>query len=499
MPHRLAQLGRLLTILAAVSVAIGVGGRAVGVNAAAPASFTILHFNDVYEIDAVEGGKEGGLARVATLIDRLKRRGPVLTTLGGDYLSPSAIGTAVVNGAPLAGRQMVDVLNAIGLQWATLGNHEFDVSEAAFHARMSEATFHTVVSNVTDTSGQPFAQTVRSAVVPIRANGRTLRVGLIGLVIDENAKPWVRYQDPVESARTQVALLRGRTDAIVALTHLSLVSDKRLVEAVPEIDLVLGGHEHENWLAQRGRSFTPIVKADANARSVAVVTLTFDRPGARPIVSSRLQVIDERIPPKVPVDALVHRWVSSAFDAFRASGFVPERTVATVPRPLDGREGTIRNGPGELTDLVLGGVVREAAPVDVGVFNAGSVRIDDVLPPGVLTEYDIIRILPFGGAVVKASLDGSLLAQVLDAGVANRGAGGFLHVSGATSTSSGWLVGGRPLDPAARYTVAMPDFLLTGAESRMAALNRSNVAVHDVQTLRDMRLGFIDELKARFP
>src|SRR5438270_5310218 len=76
-----------------------------------PASVTILHFNDVYEIEPVEGGHEGGLARVATIrASLLKNAPPLLTTLGGDYLAPSAIGTAVVAGQPLAGRQMVDVL-----------------------------------------------------------------------------------------------------------------------------------------------------------------------------------------------------------------------------------------------------------------------------------------------------------------------------------------------------------------------------------------------------
>ena len=494
MRERLAQLGRFLAIATAVVV---LGGRATGLGASA-ASLTILHFNDVYEIDAVEGGSEGGLARVATLVDRLKRRGPVLTTLGGDYLSPSAIGTAIVDGEPLGGRQMIDVLNATGLQWATLGNHEFDVSEMAFRARMAQAKFQTVVSNATDASGRQFDHTVPSAVVPMRANGRTIRVGLIGLVIDSNPKAWVRYQPPIDAAKAQVAALRGRTDVIVALTHLAIINDQRLAEAVPEIDLILGGHEHENWLAQRGKSFTPIIKADANVRSVAVVTLTFPALGAKPEISSRLQIIDQRLPRKPAVETIVRRWVSTAFEAFTKAGFSPERTVVTVSAPLDGRETVVRNGPGLLTDLVLGGVLREAGPVDVALLNGGSVRVDDVVPAGVLTEYDVIRILPFGGAVVKATLDGSLLAQVLDAGVANRGTGGFLHVSGATSTSSGWLIGGRPLDPAVRYTVAMPEFLLTGNESRLAALNRSNVAVHDVQTFRDIRMGFIDELKARY-
>src|SRR5919106_6968089 len=145
-----------------------------GVGAQSGATITILHINDVYEIDAIEGGRFGGLSRASTVLQQLQRsRSPVLMTLGGDYLSPSAIGTAIVDGQPLAGRQMVDVLNHVGLDWAVLGNHEFDVSEAAFRARVAESRFRVVASNVSDLKGQPFPATVRSAVVPIQADGRT--------------------------------------------------------------------------------------------------------------------------------------------------------------------------------------------------------------------------------------------------------------------------------------------------------------------------------------
>src|SRR5436305_75085 len=126
------RASRLLVITIALAASCG----------RTPPRVTILHFNDVYEIEAVEGGHAGGLARVATIRTALeKTSAPVLTTLGGDYLSPSAIGTAVVGGQPLAGRQMVDVLNALGLQWATFGNHEFDVPEPVFHQRLGEQRF----------------------------------------------------------------------------------------------------------------------------------------------------------------------------------------------------------------------------------------------------------------------------------------------------------------------------------------------------------------------
>src|SRR4030095_8551834 len=145
--------------------------------APAPVTVTLVHLNDVYEILPVEGGKSGGLARVATVIQRLKAtRSPLVTTLGGDYLSPSALGTAIVDGQPMAGRQMVDVLNAAGIDWATFGNHEFDVSEAAFRAHIAQAKFRIVSTNVTDAHGMPFAGVSTSAIIPVKANGRTVSI-----------------------------------------------------------------------------------------------------------------------------------------------------------------------------------------------------------------------------------------------------------------------------------------------------------------------------------
>ena len=485
----------------AFSIAVVAGLQACaqpGISAGAapkPVTVTIVHLNDVYEILPVEGGKSGGLARVATVIQQLKAtHSPLLTTLGGDYLSPSALGTAVVDGQPLAGRQMVDVLNATGIDWATFGNHEFDVSEAAFRAHLTQAKFRIVSANVTDAGGQPFPGVPPSVIVPVTVDGRTVRIGLVGVTIDATKKAWVRYRDGIEAARAEVQKLRGATDAIVALTHLSLEHDAELVTAVPGIDLVLGGHEHENWLMHRGPRFVPVVKADANVRSLAIVTLTFRAPGTRPEVSARLMPIDDSIAAAPAVDAIVRGWVDRGFEAFRRQGFKPEAVVATTDELLDGRESTVRNRSGKLTDLIAEALAREAKTADVALFNGGSVRIDDVLPPGPITEYDIIRILPFGGKIVRATFDGALLSRVLDTGMNNQGLGGYLHVWGARRASGAWLVQGRPIDPARRYTVALTDFLLSGGETNLGYLTRANPQVHDVADLRDIRRAVIEEL-----
>jgi 5'-nucleotidase len=485
-----------VTLMIVAAGALAARPHAQTANARRPAVITIAHFNDVYEIGAVEGGASGGLSRVATVLGELTRTSaPLLVTLGGDYLSPSALGTARVNGEALAGKQMVDVLNAVGLQYATLGNHEFDVSEAAFRARMAESKFTIVVSNVTDAHGQPFANTVRTAIVPFTAGGRSIRLGLIGLVIDSNRKPWVQYEPVVASAQAAIAELSGKVDAIVALTHLALAGDADLASKVPAIDLILGGHEHENWVLRRGDHFTPIIKADANVRSLAIVSMTFGAAGARPAVSSRLQIIDDKIKGLPAIDALVARWTGAAFDAFRASGFTPEAPVVTLTAPLDGRESVVRNREGTLTQMIANAMQHEAG-ADIGIFNGGSIRIDDVLPPGPITEYDIIRILPFGGNVLKVEMDGALIARVLDTGLGNQGTGGFLHSSdGMRRDSGGWTLNGVPLNPAKVYTVGISDFLMTGAETNLGYLTRTAPGVHTIEERQDVRRAVIDELK----
>jgi 5'-nucleotidase len=487
-------------ILAFLLCLVVIAGAPQGaIDAQSGATITILHINDVYEINAIEGGRYGGLSRAATVLRQLERlQSPVLMTLGGDYLSPSAIGTAIVDGQPLAGRQMVDVLNHVGLDWAVLGNHEFDVSEAAFRARIAESRFRIVSSNVSDLNGQPFPGTVRAAVVPVQAGGRTIRLGLIGLTIDSSRRPWVMYAPPVDAARDQIAQLAGKVDAIIALTHLSLAGDQDLVTRVPDIDLVLGGHEHENWLLRRGPRFTPIVKADANVRTVAVVTLTFGSGNTRPNVTSRFDVLDGRVRQDSKVEAVVQKWTTVAFDAFRKNGFEPQRVVAMVNEALDGRESTVRNQPGRLTDLITASFDREAGGVDVAIMNGGSVRIDDVVQAGPITEYDVIRILPFGGRITRAAIGGALLASILDIGVSNRGTGGYLHARGATRDGGQWMIQGKPLDVSARYVVALTDFLLSGGETNLGFLTRTNPAVHDVHDLRDVRLALIAELRARY-
>jgi 5'-nucleotidase len=126
--------------------------RPLGPLAEPAVRLTLLQVNDVYTLEPVDGGRRGGLARLATLVERIRRENPAtLLALAGDVLSPSVASTL------LRGEQMIAGLNVLGLDLATFGNHEFDFGPGVLQQRMRESAFTWISANVLDRrSGRPF-------------------------------------------------------------------------------------------------------------------------------------------------------------------------------------------------------------------------------------------------------------------------------------------------------------------------------------------------------
>lgn len=361
---------------------------------------------------------------------------------------------------------MVAVLNAVGLDYCTFGNHEFDLKKDPFYQRLQESRFTWFSSNVFDANKQPFPGVSQNVVFTVKGESNPpVRVGLFGLTVNSNQATYVTYTAPIEAAKEQVLALKDKADILIAVTHLSLEQDMKLAETVPEIDLILGGHEHENIQVWRGPNFTPIFKADANVRSVYVHTLVYNTKTKRLHIDSRLQQVTDEIPEKPETRAIVDGWKSRAFDGFRKQGFEPEREVARVAETLDGREASVRNQPTNLTEIIAEAMLNAAPEVELAIFNSGSIRIDDELPAGPITEYDIIRIMPFSGVVVSVGMKGNDLELVLNAGQASKGSGAYLQTTTNTKFDNGkWVISGKSLAPNRSYQVAINDFLLTGNE-----------------------------------
>lgn len=464
--------------------------------AASPVRITILQMNDVYEIAPVSGGKEGGLARVATLRDRLLAGNPnTLTVLAGDLFSPSALGTAPYGQSRLAGKQIVAAMNALGLDYITFGNHEFDIKKEQFHERLKESQFAWISSNCFDQDGKPFPAMLESKIIEVQG----VKIGLFGLTLASNKAEYVSYKDPFAVAQEKIAELRPKTDILIALTHLSYQDDIALANRFPELDLILGGHEHENMQLLRGKDFTPIFKADANARTVYVHELSWDKTAAQPLhVSSRLERVTDALPEQEKTAKAVAEWQGIGYEGFRKAGFEPERVVAVSTEELDGLEASVRNRSTRLTDLITQAMLHAAPGTELSICNSGAIRIDDVLPPGKITEYDVIRILPFGGDIVTTKMKGSLLRKTLDQGLKNKGRGSYLQTGNvAGGGGQPWLINGKKLDEKKTYSVATAEYLLKVGDSGLEFLVK-NPAAPVLESKGDIRKALIEELKKVF-
>jgi 5'-nucleotidase / UDP-sugar diphosphatase len=441
--------------------------------------FTILHFNDVYEVERPRDQTLGGLSRVAALRTKLVAENPrTYAMFSGDALSPSPIGGAVIDGDELAGRQMVAVLNVMGLDFATFGNHEFDLKKDQLSARLKESTFTWISSNATDAVGRGLPGVPGEVILQVHQAGTEIRVGLIGLSIDSTRPDYVRFQDPVSVAREKARKLTGSCDVIIALTHLAIDEDRRVATAVPEIHLILGGHEHRHSFeckATAERFSAPIAKADSNAKTVTVHRLAFNTQTRHLTIRSQLVPISGEPDPRtgaapsdvdLRTDRLAKYWKQRGFAGLKDTfGRDPSEVVAQSDVPLDGLESSVRYHPTNLTELIGQAMMASVPDAQAAIYNSGSIRVDDVLGPGLISVYDVYRILPYPGKVIAAQLPGDLLIELLEKSVTIPDEGGFLQMTKIERNNEKvWLIGGKPIAPGTLYPLAINDYLIQGRE-----------------------------------
>ena len=459
MSHPQFRIARAVA-LAALSVACGLPP------APAPTSpVRFLLVNDVYVADTLSDGS-GGLARVARERNRLAAEGPLLFVLAGDVLSPSLLSKYY------SGRQMVDAFNAARLDYATFGNHEFELARDTLAARIAESKFTWLSANCTQADGTAFPGVLTFDTVTVRdttprlnrddrPRGTARRIGIFGLTMQGQYRSYVRCADPDAAARAAIDTL-GKLGAelIVALTHQTIAADRALLTREPTLDLILGGHEHEAIDETVGDRH--ILKADANSRSAQFATVW----GKKGDWVQAVTLI--RIDDAIPFDTAVARVTAGWRDSLKRR-LGPERPVGTAAEPIDARDFVSRRGESPIGDLVTD-AMRAGTGADVALLNAGTLRLDDVIPAGPVSSYTLESLFLFAdeARVVTFPLTGARLREVLEHGVAEGsvGAGPFLQVSGVTFTydpsrpTGGRIVGdilrtdGRPIGAAESVRVA---------------------------------------------
>jgi 2',3'-cyclic-nucleotide 2'-phosphodiesterase (5'-nucleotidase family) len=429
------------------------------------AHFKILQINDVYKIEGLESGNTGGLARVRTLRKHLESDGtPVIVLHAGDALYPSVMSKY------LEARPMIDVLNLLDGDPAkedthlivTFGNHEFDNKDAKILLeRLKESQFQWVSTNVS------WCNPACDQRFPKQTNifgyeFGDIKVSILGLLYPLQ-KPYVQSTDPVTAASEvwEPLALEG-TDVLIAVTHQELADDVKLLQQVPSIRLVAGGHDHVYTAREVNGEW--IMKADADAKSAIVWDITVTSDGELHTTPVRV-ALDTTIPKDPEVDARVQKWMAEL--SAKLGG---NETLAQTENLLEGVEPVIRGRESALGNL-LTDAAREQMQTDVAVLNGGSVRINDNIVPGPITSYDMEGIFYFTNYLVAFPVTGQQLLDILRNSVsrADAGDGRFLQVSGLTFAyhpqggafvvnAEDVQVGGKPLDVNATYTVASIDY-----------------------------------------
>jgi 5'-nucleotidase len=423
----------------------------------APAPTNPLRFlsvNDITEIDTLYDGN-GGLARLATLRRRIGSEGPLLTVVAGNFLGPSLASRY------FGGAQMIEALNATGVDYVTFGNHDLGMPEDSLQRRIAAAKFKWLSANCTRRDGTPMPGVQAWDTVKIQG----YRVGIFGLTAPIDADGG-RCGDPDAAGRVAIdTLAKLGADVIVAITHQPVEADVSLLGREGQLDLILGGHGRRAATVQAGARH--VVTADADAVSAQFVTLW----GKKGEWREATRVVDVR--PSIVADTAVQRIVDAWRDSV-TTRLGPDALVGFLVDSLDATNTTLRRAEAPFGNLTAD-AMRAGTGADAAILNAGSMRLDRWLVPGPLRRYTLESLFLFADdtRVVVVPLSGGRLRDLLEHGVSEGrlGAGGFLQVSGLRYTvdrgrPSGTRVVGqltttdsRLIATSDRMRVAMPTFL----------------------------------------
>jgi len=439
---------------------------------------TLLQVNDVYQFTPVDLGTRGGLARVLTLKESIEKESPnTLFLMAGDTISPS------VESITYKGAQMIDAWNVAGLDYAAVGNHEFDFGPDELVKRMKESKFKWLAANVIDKrTGKPFGDALPFVIREFDG----VKVGIFGLTLEETrttSRPGtnVEFLNACETAKKMVTELHARgAKAVVALTHLSMSEDQEVARCA-DVDVIIGGHEHT--LLESSSGGAPIFKMTANAVELGRIDLNISK------TSGAVESIDWKVIPVTDQTKHDPRFAS----VNRKYGTLLKELAKLVGRTTVELDARSANGRTQETNVgnFVADAFRTATGADVGLMNGGSIRADELIRPGPLTNRNVLSILPFKNRVVKIELDGETLRQTLEHGVARSAEdaepGRFPQVSGirfsfdATRAPGSRVVNvtvnGKPLDPKKKYTVATTDYLAIDGGDGYAILKGARLLI----------------------
>ncbi|KAL8911397.1 MAG: hypothetical protein Q9171_003444 [Xanthocarpia ochracea] len=442
-----------------------------------PPDLRLLHFNDVYHIESGSAEPVGGIARFQTLRNfyaddaRFKHQSELITLFSGDAYNPS-LESSVTKGA-----HMVPVLNGLmgkeGRGAACVG-----------------------VTNVLDPALGEDVSLGNCEKTKILESSNGVKVGLIGLAEREwldtinSLPPNLIYKSASETAKALVPSLRAQgADIIIALTHAREPSDVKLAEKTPLglIDLILGGHDHfyghqlinGTHILRSGTDFKQLSYIEAYRPSSPTPTSAAQNDSSPSKWSYRITRRD--ITRSIPSDPATVTLVSKLTSTLKSK---LEKPIGYTFTPLDARFTTVRTQESNLGNFVCD-LMRHTYSTDCALMAGGTIRGDQVYPPGVLRLKDIMNCFPFEDPVIVIRVKGHAIRAALENSVALVPAleGRYSQVSGIRFCSNPtappgarvkWVeVADAPLDDEKQYTMATRGYMGRGKDGFTSLLVRS--------------------------
>ena len=374
---------------------------------------------------------------------------------GGDMFS----GNPVVDQYPQRGMPIIDLMNLAGYQYAVPGNHEFDYGQKALEVCREQAKFELLCANMQVdkdkallSQPQPYAlverDDIRIAILGLTETSHRRKDGSLIPGANPMGMEGIHFEDPIETA-LKYRYLRQECDVFIALTHLGTDDDKKLAEAMPELDLIVGGHSHTRISRTQLTNGMLITQAEEKLNYINKVTLTLD---GKIITGRKTELI------KVETLEKADPTATSLIQKFHQE--MPlNKPLAEVHAQFDGIQSL---------GMLMADALNSFCGTDFAFQNSGGVRIK-VLPKGTITLGDIYRMDPFKNQIVTLEMTpdeirvllmnshqkGSQQADLLPAGMKYT-----LH------TRNGEAIGvtltdmqGQPLDENKRYKVSMNGYI----------------------------------------
>jgi len=473
------MLHRLLTATALVCVA-----------GAAPAfDLTILHTNDFHARfepisrfdsgcsaeDNTAGECFGGSARLVTAVAEARARSNnSILVDGGDQFQGTLFYTYY------KGKLAAEMMNKMGYDAMTVGNHEFDDGPEVLRGFMDAVEFPVLMSNA-DVSAEPLLADVLMKSTVIERGGEKL--GLIGLTpqdTDELASPGpnIVFTDPSDAVQGEVdKLTEMGVTKIIVLSHSGYGVDQRVAANTTGVDVIVGGHSNTLLGDMEGAAGsyptmvgdTAIVQAYAFGKFLGELNVTFDDAG----------VITQAVGAPLIMDGNVSEdesTVARIAEAAMPLDEIRNRVVARTDQPIGGDRAVCRAEECSMGNLIADAMLERVRDqgIEIAVQNSGGIRAS--IDAGEVTMGEVLTVLPFQNTLSTFRVSGETIVAALENGVSQveEGAGRFLQVSGlsyafdvsqpAGARVSDVTVGGAAIELDRMYGVVSNNYVRNGGD-----------------------------------